>query len=116
MQRSLFEHILQAVCAHDRYFIQNRDCTGLLGVSSQQKVTFALHMLAYTTRADQLGGYIRLVELTVLKTLHRFCRTIVDVFGDTYLKTPTIEDLHKILILHSKCRCVDCLGSLDVMK
>jgi len=116
MQRSLFDEIFQAVCAHDRYFIQKRDCTGLLGALSHQKVTCALRMLAYATSADQLDEYIRLAESTVLKTLHRFCQAIIDVFGDTYLRTPNKDDLQKILMLHSQRGWVGCLGSLDVMK
>ena len=45
MERSLFNTILEKVCARDNYFVQGRDACGLIGLSSRQKITAALGML-----------------------------------------------------------------------
>ena len=37
MRRSLFNTILERVCARDAYFVQRRDACGLIGLSSQHK-------------------------------------------------------------------------------
>jgi len=116
MRRTLFEHIRRKVTSRDRYFVQKRDCTGKPGASSYQKVTAALCMLAYASSADQLDEYIRLSESTILQTLERFCKAVIEEFGPTYLQRPTEEDLETILQLSEKSGFNGCLGSLDVMK
>ena len=45
--RPLFVRIVDAVKEHGDYFIQRLDATGRLGLSSLQKVTTAIHILAY---------------------------------------------------------------------
>ena len=62
MQRTLFKHILQRLCARDEFFTQRRDATGKPGAMPYQKITAALHMLASRESADQLDDYIRLSE------------------------------------------------------
>ncbi|KAF8398675.1 hypothetical protein HHK36_014530 [Tetracentron sinense] len=52
MQRSLFLRIQYAVEAHDPYFVQKTDALGTLGLSSLQKITAAMRMLAYGIAAD----------------------------------------------------------------
>ena len=47
MSRSLFLRIVDAVERYDNYFIQKRDASGRVGLSSQQKVTATFRMLAY---------------------------------------------------------------------
>ncbi|XP_028106044.1 uncharacterized protein LOC114305092 [Camellia sinensis] len=58
MKRSLFLRIQVVVEAHDRYFLQKRNCAGKLGLSSLQKITVALRMLAYGVAADFIDEYI----------------------------------------------------------
>ena len=91
MQRTLFEHILQRVCARDEFFTQRHDATGKPGATPNQKITATLHMLAYGTSADQLDDYIRLSETTLLLSLQRFCEAIVQEFCSTYLHRPIIK-------------------------
>ena len=60
---SLF--LIQAVVeAHDAYFVQRRDCIGRLGLSSLQKFTAAMRMLAYGVAADAVDNYVRISEST----------------------------------------------------
>jgi hypothetical protein len=57
MRRSLFCFILERVCARDVYFVQKMDAVGLLELSSRQKVTAALRMLALGVCADAHDDY-----------------------------------------------------------
>jgi hypothetical protein len=47
MRRTLFIRVLNDVEQHDEYFVQKRNATGKLGLSSLQKVTAAFRMLTY---------------------------------------------------------------------
>ncbi|WOH08634.1 hypothetical protein DCAR_0728078 [Daucus carota subsp. sativus] len=62
MRRLLFLRIEGAVTTHDSYFIQKINAVGVRGLSSLQKITAALRMLAYGTAADSVDEYIRIGE------------------------------------------------------
>ncbi|XP_074373865.1 uncharacterized protein LOC141714232 [Apium graveolens] len=51
------------VVAHDNYFTQRSDVVGVRGLSSLQKVTAALQMLAYGTVADSIDDYVRIGKI-----------------------------------------------------
>jgi hypothetical protein len=71
MRRQLFLRLVDAVCAFDPWFIQRRDALGRLGLSSLQKCTAALQMLAYGVPADACDEYCRLGESTTLEAMKR---------------------------------------------
>ncbi|XP_074376705.1 uncharacterized protein LOC141718224 [Apium graveolens] len=60
MRISLFLRIEEAVTTHDNYFTQRIDAVGMRGLSTLQKVTAALRMLAYGTAADAVDDYVRI--------------------------------------------------------
>ncbi|XP_074340796.1 uncharacterized protein LOC141678368 [Apium graveolens] len=112
MRRSLFLRIEEAVTAHDNYFTQRVDAVGVRGLSSLQKVTAALRILAYGTAADAvrsqfvcydiclsdaIDDYVRIGESIVIESLRRFVKAIVEVFGDEYLRRPNPKDVSRIL-------------------
>jgi hypothetical protein len=80
MHCCVFDHLLNAVVAHDRYFIQKKVALGLPGFSPHQKLTCALCFLAYGTSADQLDEYIKMAETTVLETISHFVLLSLLVF------------------------------------
>ncbi|OAV89907.1 hypothetical protein PTTG_28502 [Puccinia triticina 1-1 BBBD Race 1] len=45
--KTIFSRISNDLVNHDNYFLQKRDCCGVLGLSTEQKVTAALRILAY---------------------------------------------------------------------
>jgi hypothetical protein len=116
MCRCVFDHLLNAVVVHDRYFVHKTDALGVPGFSPHQKLTCALRFLAYGTSADQLDEYIRMAETAVLETVSRFCSAIIACFSDTYLRSPTVADLKFLLSSYEKPGWIGCLGCLDVMK
>ncbi len=87
----VFDHLLNAVVAHDRYFVQKKDALGVPGFSPYQKLTCALYFLSYGTSADQLNEYIQMAETTVLEAVSRFCSVISACFSDTYLCSPLVS-------------------------
>ncbi|XP_020263140.1 uncharacterized protein LOC109839119 [Asparagus officinalis] len=115
MHRPLFLRILSAVETHDSYFVQKRDAAGKIGLSSLQKVTAAMRMLAYGVSADSVDDYVRIGESTAIESLGRFTKAIVTIFGDEYLRSPTDEDTARLLAIGKQRGFPRMLGSIDCM-
>ena len=115
MGRSLFMRIVQAIEQHDEYFVQKRESNGRLGLSSLQKITAAYMMLSYGVPANFMDQYIRIGESTIIESLRRFVRGIIEVFGDEYLRSPNEQDAARLLAI-GECRGFPgMLGSIDCM-
>ena len=99
MSRHLFLHIMNAVEAHDDYFVQKRNAANILGLSCFQKVTAVFHMLTYGIPADAADEYARIGESTILESLRRFVVAVVDIFEDEYLRYPNEADTAHLLAL-----------------
>ncbi|XP_076943458.1 uncharacterized protein LOC143613706 [Bidens hawaiensis] len=121
MSIRLFNHIVKEIskpgsCQHFKYFTQRYNAVGVKGLSPIQKCTSAIRQLAYGASADQCDEYIRIGESTSIECLHKFCRSIVEVFGPRYLRRPNQDDIQRLLKLHSeKHGFVGMLGSIDCM-
>ncbi|XP_019173404.1 PREDICTED: uncharacterized protein LOC109168980 [Ipomoea nil] len=115
MSRNLFLRIANAVKGHDNYFVQRKDRIGRLGLSTLQKVTAAFRILAYGIPADATDEYIQIGESTAIESLKRFCRAIVEVFGERYLRVPDANDVVRLLQIGEKRGFPGMLGSLDCM-
>nr|XP_023889809.1 uncharacterized protein LOC112001877 [Quercus suber] len=96
MSRSLFLNIISKVEAHDPYFVQKRNGGKKLGLSSFQKITAALRMLAYGS-------------------LEKFVIVVVDIFSEEYLRKPNNEDITRLLAHGKKRGFPGMLGSIDCM-
>ncbi|XP_062209009.1 uncharacterized protein LOC133910732 [Phragmites australis] len=97
MKRDLYFKIVQAVEEHDPWFQQRRNAAVELGLSSLQKVIAAFRMLAYDAAADSLDECLRLGESTIIESMRRFVRAIIEVFGNEYLRAPNEEDTARLL-------------------
>ncbi|CAL8990380.1 unnamed protein product [Prunus brigantina] len=51
MQKNLFNKIMHDICNYDEYFVQKRNCLGVLGLLPEQKFTTFIRMLAYGASA-----------------------------------------------------------------
>lgn len=102
--------------SHDSYFRQKKDCTGKRGFTTLQKVTTALRLLAYGIGADALDELMRIGESTSMECLERFARGVCDVFGAEYLRSPTQDDLKRILARSEARGFPGCIGSIDCCK
>ena len=115
MSRELFLRIMNAIEAHDDYFVQKRDCCNELGLSCFQKVTAAFRMLTYGVPADATDEYVRIGESTVLESLHRFVGAVVEIFEDECLRYPNEADTKRLPALGENKGFPGMLGSIDCM-
>lgn len=99
MSCRLFLRIMESVQQHDNYFVQKVDALGRPGLSPYQKITAAMRILAYGVAADSTDEYIKIGESTAIESLKRFCRAVVEVFGDCYLRSPNAEDIERIFLI-----------------
>ncbi|KAE9331242.1 hypothetical protein PF008_g15532 [Phytophthora fragariae] len=97
MNRDLFNKIASDIECHDPYFRQKADCTCKLGLTCYHKCAAAIRALATGSSADDLDDRYRLAESTALETLRRFCEAVVAVYGESYLRYPTEQDLTRLL-------------------
>uniref|UniRef100_A0A2N9F248 Uncharacterized protein n=1 Tax=Fagus sylvatica TaxID=28930 RepID=A0A2N9F248_FAGSY len=97
IRRSLFLRIQFAVEGHDDYFIQKRDNAQRLGLSSLQKITAALRMLAYEVTADFMDEYVRIGESTAMESLKKFVKAVVSIFSEEYLRSLNNKDIARLL-------------------
>ena len=79
MSHSLFLNIISQVEAHDPYFVQKRNSGKKLGLSSFQKITTALKMLAYGVTGDFMDKHVRIGETTALQSLEKFVIAMVEI-------------------------------------
>lgn len=113
MSRALFLRIAGDVANHDPYFQQRPDATGRPGLSTIQKCTAALRMLAYGASADSIDENLRMAESTALETLKRFCLAVNDVYAAEALSPPNVEQTQMLLEENAKRGFPGMLGSLD---
>jgi hypothetical protein len=87
----------------------------MAGFSALQKCTMAIRMLAYGAPGDTTDDYLWMAESTTFDYFYRFCRAVIAVFGDTYLRSPTVQDTTWILAFNEARGFLGMLGSIDCM-
>ena len=115
MSRDLFVRLMNAVEAHDDYFVRKRNAANTLGLSCFQKVTATFRMITYGVPADLTDEYVRDGESTVLESLRRFVAAVVDIFEDEYLRYPNETDTARLLAMGERRGFPGMLGSIDCM-
>lgn len=113
MGRILFMKIVKDVSAANLNFVQRPDATGKLGLTTLQKCTAAIRQLAYGTPADAMDEYCRMSESTARNCMMEFCRTIVDIYGNEYLRSPNEKDIRRLVKEGQNRGFPGMLGSLD---
>jgi hypothetical protein len=97
------------------YVICKLDCTGMAGFSALQKCMVAMRMLAYGAPGDSTDDYLWMAESIAFDCFYRFCRAVIAVFGDIYLRSPTVQDTAQILAFNEARGFPGMLGSIDCM-
>ena len=54
-------------------------------------------------------------ESTCLESMYRFCRAVIAVFGEYYLRGPTVEDTRRLLAINEAREFSGMIGSIDCM-
>lgn len=78
------------------YFQRKADATGKLGKTPLQKIVACFRMLGYGLPYDAMAELLGLGEQTAKVCLQTFCKCIIELYHDTYLRTPTKEDVETI--------------------
>ena len=72
-------------------------------------------MLAYGVSTDSTNEYIKIGESTTIESMKRFCRTVVELFKDQYLRSPNANDVARLLQIGEKRGFPGKLESIDCM-
>uniref|UniRef100_A0A0D3EFF9 DDE Tnp4 domain-containing protein n=1 Tax=Brassica oleracea var. oleracea TaxID=109376 RepID=A0A0D3EFF9_BRAOL len=115
MNKPLFLRIVDRLSTEVPYFQKRRDATGRNGLSPLQKCTAAIRMLAYGQSGDTYDEYLRMADSTSRLCLAKFTDAIIQLFGDEYLRTPTAEDLQRLLDIGEVRGFSGMIGSIDCM-
>ena len=115
MSWSLFLCIQSKVETYEPYFIQKIDNAQRLGLSSLQKITATLRILAYGVTIDFMDEYVQIGESTAIESLKKFVKAVVDIFSKEYLWSLNNEDIARILANGKRCGSPEMLGSIDCM-
>jgi hypothetical protein len=115
MSKKLFGRIIEGVRLHNPYFKCKPDATGKLDFSSYKKCSAAIRMLAYGVAGDLVDEYMRISESTCIELMYNFCRTVISVFDEEYLREPNMEDTQRLLSINEKRGFPGMLESIDCM-
>ncbi|XP_057440104.1 protein ALP1-like [Lotus japonicus] len=115
IQKHVFLRIVADLSSSDSYFTQRVDAAKKEGISPLAKCTTAMRMLAYGVAADAVDEYIKIGETTALECVRRFCKGIIRLYEQEYMRAPTQEDLQRILQVSEMRGFPGMIGSIDCM-
>ncbi|XP_057755371.1 uncharacterized protein LOC130974513 [Arachis stenosperma] len=115
MRRHVFLRIVDALSNVYPYFQQKVDATERRGLSSLQKCTTAIRMLAYGVGVDAVDDYVHIGESTTIECLEKFIECVISVFEDEYLRKPKPNDVQRLLQMADGRGFPGMLGSIDCM-
>jgi hypothetical protein len=115
MCKAMFIDICHAVVARNDYLKRKPNAVGLPGFTTVQKITVVLRILAYGGSADLLDEYFRMGKTTILESMDHFTRTVVDLYGQSYLRAPNAEDIATLLQKAEERGFPGMIGSIDCM-
>ena len=115
MQKHVFLRIVGDLSSSDNYFTQRVDAANIEGISPSAKCTTSMRMLAYGVAVDVVDEYIKIGSTTVLECLRRFCKGIIQLYEQVYLRVPTQDGLQRILHVSEMRGFPGMIGSIDYM-
>ncbi|GJS27208.1 protein translocase subunit SecA2, chloroplastic isoform X1 [Tanacetum coccineum] len=78
------------------------------------KCTSAIRQMAYGAVPDALDEYLQMGVTTTRKCLQMFCKAIMELYGEEFLRKPTYTDMEKLYAYHEKKHGFpEMLGSID---
>ncbi|XP_058782080.1 uncharacterized protein LOC131656364 [Vicia villosa] len=113
MKKNVFLRIVGDLSSSDNYFTQRVDAANKEGISPLAKCTTTMRMLAYGVAADAVDEYIKIGGTTALECLRRFCKGIIRLYEQVYLRAPTQDDLQRILHVSEMRGFPGMIGSID---
>ncbi|GKC79820.1 ALP1-like protein, partial [Tanacetum coccineum] len=78
------------------------------------KCTSAIRQMTYGAVPDALDEYLQMGATTSRKCLQMFCKAIMELYGEEFLRKPTYTDMEKLYAYHEeKHGFLGMLGSVD---
>ncbi|XP_022008076.1 uncharacterized protein LOC110907393 [Helianthus annuus] len=116
MSRRLFLRIADDLAAYHPFFTMRPDARGKMGFTTLQKCTAAIRQLTYGTTADSWDEHLKMSERTARECLYKFCKFVVKLYSQKYLRKPNHNDVQN-LYQHHQARhgFPGMLGSIDCM-
>ncbi|GKA59412.1 hypothetical protein Tco_0758725 [Tanacetum coccineum] len=111
MSRKLLTRIVQEITDHCPCFQLGVDCTGTF------RTWFRICQMTYDSVPITLDGYLQIGATTTRESLEAFCRAVMELYGNEFLRKPAYTDIEK-LYAHNKekhgfpriIRSLDCTG------
>jgi hypothetical protein len=113
MSKPLFLRIVDGLGKWSNYFTTRVDALGRQGLTPLQKCTAAIRQLAHGSEADHLDESLKIAETTTMEAMKYFVKGIIDVFGEHYLRRPTMEDVERLLKIGERRGFPGMFGSID---
>ncbi|GJY19641.1 hypothetical protein Tco_0391132 [Tanacetum coccineum] len=103
MSRKLFTNIVRKVTDYSPFFQQTSDYAGRLGISSYDKCNFppfpSNGIRALLMRWTE---YLQTGATTTRIVLLLFCKAIMELYGEEFLRKPTYTDMEKLYAYHEE--------------
>jgi len=115
MRRPLFLKIVEALSGWSEYFTLRPDALNRPRFSPIHKCTVVIRQLAYGGSADQHDEYLKMGESTGVECLKMFVKGVIEVYGEVYLRRPTIQDVERLLEIGERRGFPGMIGSIDCM-
>ncbi|KAG5133916.1 hypothetical protein JHK82_025104 [Glycine max] len=90
-------HMENALSNRYPYFQIRFDAFGRNGLSSLQKCTAKIHILAYGSPGYIVDGYVRISKSTTVECLKSFVKGVNEIFGNNYLRRPNNNNINRLL-------------------
>ncbi|GJX98893.1 hypothetical protein Tco_0355912, partial [Tanacetum coccineum] len=66
------------------------------------KCTFAIRQMAYIAVPDSLDENLQMGATTSRNSLRNFCKVIMNLYGEEFLRKPTYTDMEKLYARHDE--------------
>ncbi|XP_025797962.1 uncharacterized protein LOC112877808 [Panicum hallii] len=109
-----FLRIVDELSKWSDYITTKVDALHRQGLTPLQKCTVAIRQLANGSTADHLDEHLKIGESIGLEAMKMFVKGVIAVFGEYYLRCPTVECLLNIGESRSFPGMFQCLGALTV--
>lgn len=116
VSRENFDQLFDAMVTTESYFVHKSDFTGTKGLSPYQKMTASMRMLLLGIAAYAVEDETGVPESTTMMCLYRSCLVVTNSFGDEYLRSPTNEDVARIMSQSENRGFPGMLGSMHCSK
>nr|GEW51450.1 hypothetical protein [Tanacetum cinerariifolium] len=73
-----------------------------VGILALMKCTFAICQMAYGAVLDSLDEYLQMGATTARDSLRIFCKVIMNLYGEEFLRKPTYTDMEKLYAHHDE--------------